>query len=97
MFRDNFATILILPTIAIWQRSPIKKTICGTPRVVRRRSCLKKVLAMGGAGFVGSSTAAHFLERGDAAVIAGDMNDYYLLQCAHQGEQSLLPLQALPG
>eukprot|EP00579_Thalassiosira_antarctica_P001915 CAMPEP_0201876530 /NCGR_PEP_ID=MMETSP0902-20130614/8188_1 /ASSEMBLY_ACC=CAM_ASM_000551 /TAXON_ID=420261 /ORGANISM="Thalassiosira antarctica, Strain CCMP982" /LENGTH=425 /DNA_ID=CAMNT_0048403793 /DNA_START=280 /DNA_END=1557 /DNA_ORIENTATION=+ len=37
----------------------------------------KKVLVTGGAGFVGSSTAAHLLERGDAVVIVDEMNDYY--------------------
>ena len=38
---------------------------------------LKKVLVTGGAGFVGSSTAARLLERGDAVVIVDEMNDYY--------------------
>ena len=38
---------------------------------------LKKVLVTGGAGFVGSSTAAHLLERGDSVVIVDEMNDYY--------------------
>mmetsp|Transcript_24296 Transcript_24296/g.39494 ORF Transcript_24296/g.39494 Transcript_24296/m.39494 type:complete len:430 (-) Transcript_24296:162-1451(-) len=37
----------------------------------------KKVLVTGGAGFVGSSTAAHLLARGDAVVIVDEMNDYY--------------------
>ena len=37
----------------------------------------KKVLVTGGAGFVGSSTAAYLLERGDAVVIVDEMNDYY--------------------
>lgn len=37
----------------------------------------KKVLVTGGAGFVGSSTAAHLLRRGDAVVIVDEMNDYY--------------------
>lgn len=37
----------------------------------------KKVLVTGGAGFVGSSTAAHLLQRGDAVVIVDEMNDYY--------------------
>jgi len=31
----------------------------------------------GGAGFVGSSTAAHLLGRGDSVVIVDEMNDYY--------------------
>jgi UDP-glucuronate 4-epimerase len=37
----------------------------------------KKVLVTGGAGFVGSATAARLLERGDAVVIVDEMNDYY--------------------
>lgn len=37
----------------------------------------KRVLVTGGAGFVGSSTAARLLERGDAVVIVDEMNDYY--------------------
>jgi UDP-glucuronate 4-epimerase len=37
----------------------------------------KKVLVTGGAGFVGSSVAAHLLERGDAVVVVDEMNDYY--------------------
>jgi len=37
----------------------------------------KKVLVTGGAGFVGSSTAAHLLRRGDAVVVVDEMNDYY--------------------
>lgn len=37
----------------------------------------KKVLVTGGAGFVGSSTAANLLARGDAVVIVDEMNDYY--------------------
>lgn len=37
----------------------------------------KKVLVTGGAGFVGSSTAAALLERGDSVVVVDEMNDYY--------------------
>merc|ERR1712087_722823 len=37
----------------------------------------KKVLVTGGAGFGGSSTAAHLLARGDAVVVVDEMNDYY--------------------
>lgn len=37
----------------------------------------KKVLVTGGAGFIGSSVAAHLLERGDAVVVVDEMNDYY--------------------
>ena len=38
---------------------------------------VKRVLVTGGAGFVGSSTAAHLLGRGDSVVIVDEMNDYY--------------------
>lgn len=52
----------------------------------------KKVLVTGGAGFVGSSTAAALLKRGDAVVIVDEMNDYYDVR---QKERNLALLRAL--
>merc|ERR1712003_417546 len=44
----------------------------------------------GGAGFVGSSTAAFLLERGDSVVVVDEMNDYYDVRIK---EQNLLRLR----
>jgi len=49
----------------------------------------KKVLVTGGAGFVGSSTAAFLLERGDAVVIVDEMNDYYDVRIKEQNLRRL--------
>eukprot|EP01032_Pedospumella_encystans_P017527 gene17527-19968_t len=38
---------------------------------------VKRVLVTGGAGFIGSSVAAHLLKRGDFVIIVDEMNDYY--------------------
>merc|ERR1712003_613919 len=38
----------------------------------------------GGAGFVGSSTAAFLLERGDSVVVVDEMNDYYDVRIKEQ-------------
>lgn len=50
--------------------------VCTTP-ALQPHLGFKKVLVTGGAGFVGSSTAAHLLARGDAVVVVDEMNDYY--------------------
>merc|ERR1712176_844228 len=49
----------------------------------------KKVLVTGGAGFVGSSTAAFLLERGDSVVVVDEMNDYYDVRIKEQNLRML--------
>jgi len=49
----------------------------------------KKVLVTGGAGFVGSSTAAVLLERGDSVVVVDEMNDYYDIRIKEQNLRRL--------
>merc|ERR1712157_210673 len=49
----------------------------------------KKVLVTGGAGFVGSSTAAFLLERGDSVVVVDEMNDYYDVRIKEQNLRRL--------
>lgn len=50
---------------------------------------LKKVLVTGGAGFIGSSTAAYLLERGDSVVVVDEMNDYYDVRIKEQNLRKL--------
>jgi len=52
----------------------------------------KKVLVTGGAGFVGSSTARHLLERGDSVVVVDEMNDYYDVRLKENNLRSLREL-----
>ena len=49
----------------------------------------KKVLVTGGAGFVGSSTAAHLLKRGDSVVVVDEINDYYDVRIKEQNLRRL--------
>ena len=49
----------------------------------------KKVLVTGGAGFIGSSTAAYLLERGDSVVVVDEMNDYYDVRIKEQNLRKL--------
>lgn len=52
----------------------------------------KKVLVTGGAGFIGSTTAAYLLERGDAVVVVDEMNDYYDVRIKEQNLRRLREL-----
>jgi len=64
--------------------SSARKADALEPRVGR-----KKVLVTGGAGFVGSSTAAFLLRRGDSVVVVDEMNDYYDVRIKEQNLRRL--------
>lgn len=55
---------------------------------------MKTILVTGAAGFIGSHTAAHLLERGDRVIGLDNLNDYY---DPARKRANLAELQALPG
>jgi UDP-glucuronate 4-epimerase len=61
----------------------------GKEEVSKKR---KTVLVTGGAGFIGSNTAAALLKRGDNVVVVDEVNDYYDVQ---QKEENLAWLKTV--